>query len=411
VTAAANAPSLATPRFLALMSAEVISSLGTQMTWLALPWFVLVITGSVTRMGIVLAAEVVPMAVLGIPSGMVVQRLGARRTMLIADLARVPLLAAVPALHAAGDLSFPALVALVAVTGMFVPPYFSSQRVILPEVACEDETLVARANSVLEAATALTRFAGPALAGVLIAVIGAANVLWIDSATYLVSFTLVATMVATRRVAQPAANERGVLAGVRFLLSDGLIASISFAVVLFGLFFPMLYASIPALAFLRYDRSPQIAGWLYATMGAGGLLGALLTFQLVARVRPLLLASVGLVLGVLPLWLLEAPHPAWMVAAILAVSGVFTGLVNAPALGFLTMRAPEALRGTMMTALITANIAATPIAYGITGPIIRDLGLNGLYAIAAAGETLGVAVFCAATVRHLLTERAAAATT
>jgi len=51
----------------ALLTAEVLSSLGSRMTWLALPWFVLVTTGSPTRMGIVFAIEVVPMALFGIP--------------------------------------------------------------------------------------------------------------------------------------------------------------------------------------------------------------------------------------------------------------------------------------------------------------------------------------------------------
>ncbi len=87
---------------LALLAAEVVSGLGTQMTWLALPWFVLVETGSATRMGLVYAAETIPIAVLGIPAGSVVQRLGARTTMLGCDLVRAPLLALVPILHSAG---------------------------------------------------------------------------------------------------------------------------------------------------------------------------------------------------------------------------------------------------------------------------------------------------------------------
>lgn len=74
----------------ALISAQVISSLGSQMTFLALPWFVLKTTGSPTRMGVVLAAELAPIAVLGIPSGALIARWGARRTMLVADLARAP---------------------------------------------------------------------------------------------------------------------------------------------------------------------------------------------------------------------------------------------------------------------------------------------------------------------------------
>ena len=68
----------------ALLVAEIVSSLGSQMTFLALPWFVLATTGSATRMGVVLAVELVPVALLGIPSGTVAARLGARRTMLTA---------------------------------------------------------------------------------------------------------------------------------------------------------------------------------------------------------------------------------------------------------------------------------------------------------------------------------------
>jgi MFS family permease len=76
----------------ALLSAEVVSSLGSQMTFLALPWFVLVTTGSAARMGVVLAVELLPVALLGIPSGSLVARLGARRTMVFGDFARVPLM-------------------------------------------------------------------------------------------------------------------------------------------------------------------------------------------------------------------------------------------------------------------------------------------------------------------------------
>ena len=86
----------------ALVSAEVISSLGSQMTFLALPWFVLQTTGSATRMGVVLAVELLPIAILGIPSGSVIARYGARRTMLVSDLIRAPLLASIPLLHELG---------------------------------------------------------------------------------------------------------------------------------------------------------------------------------------------------------------------------------------------------------------------------------------------------------------------
>jgi MFS family permease len=70
----------------ALLLGEIVSTTGAQMTFLALPWFVLATTGSATRMSVVLALEIAPVAVFGAPSGALVTRLGSRATMLLADL-------------------------------------------------------------------------------------------------------------------------------------------------------------------------------------------------------------------------------------------------------------------------------------------------------------------------------------
>ena len=101
------------------------------------------------------------MAVLGIPSGVVVQRLGSRTTMLVADFARAPILASIPLLHSAGVLSFGLLLGLVALLGCFMPPYFASQRTILPELVGEDERRMSQANSSIEGGSALAAHARP----------------------------------------------------------------------------------------------------------------------------------------------------------------------------------------------------------------------------------------------------------
>jgi MFS family permease len=77
-----------------LLTAEAVSSVGSQMTFLALPWFVLVTTGSAAKMSLVLAVEILPVALLGIPSGALISRLGARTTMVIGDAPEKPLLSA-----------------------------------------------------------------------------------------------------------------------------------------------------------------------------------------------------------------------------------------------------------------------------------------------------------------------------
>ena len=74
------------PPVVALVAAEVISATGSQMTALALPWFVLTTTGSPSRMALVVAAEELPWALLGIPAGTAAARLGLRRTLVICNL-------------------------------------------------------------------------------------------------------------------------------------------------------------------------------------------------------------------------------------------------------------------------------------------------------------------------------------
>ena len=152
-----------------LLAAELVSLTGSAMTFVALPWFVLATTGSTAKMGWVLAAEMLPMVIFGIPAGTVISKLGAKKTMLICDAARGPLMLVIPILHSTGHLSFAALLGATFAIGIFSAPYLASSRLILPEVAGEDEQAVASVNAVLSGATQLTQLVGPVAAGLLIA--------------------------------------------------------------------------------------------------------------------------------------------------------------------------------------------------------------------------------------------------
>ena len=199
----------------ALLVGEFISRLGSQFTNLALPWFVLVTTGSPSKMTLVFAAELLPMAVLGIPAGAIVHKLGPKASMLLADGARAPIVAAVPFLHATGTLTFPLVLVLAALLGLFSCAYFTCQRLILPAVVGEDEQLLAQANSLVEGTTNITTLLGPALAGVLIALVGAANVMWFDAISFLIAFALIASSVRVVIERHDDEQSRGVWAGSR----------------------------------------------------------------------------------------------------------------------------------------------------------------------------------------------------
>jgi MFS family permease len=376
-------------RLLALLGAEIVSGLGSYMSFLAIPWFVLVTTGSATKMGIVLAAEIVPIAVLGIPSGTLVARLGARTTMWACDLARAPVVAAIPLLHAADLLSFPLLVGLVGLIGLFSGPHFAAQRLILPELVGEDERLVAKANSVVEGAQRVNQLAGPILAGVLIAAIGASNVLYVDAATFLVSFLLIAGLVPRRapRAEGEEPDAGGLLAGLRFLVRDPLLGPTMIAVVVSNALGQALLAALPVLAYEEFDRSSRVAGVFYAAMGLGAVAGTVIAYKVVEHYPPLLLAGVAGIASVLPRWLLGIELPVAGVVAVLAASAFWNPIGNAPMLGIFTLRTPPALRAKAMTALITFATLAMPAGLILVGPLLEAWGPRPVFLVLAAGMT------------------------
>jgi MFS family permease len=376
----------------ALVTAEIVSILGSRMTYLALPWFVLVTTGSPAKMTLVLAVEILPMAIFGIPSGMVVERLGGRTTMLVCDAARVPLLAALPVLYAADLLRFPLLLALVFLLGCFMAPYFAAQRVILPELVGEDETSIAQANSVIEGGTAFAGLAGPALAGILIPFLGAPNVLYVDAATYAVSFLLLLGFVPrTRRLA--GAAQQGVLAGIRFLLKDRLLGPLSGTVIVLNFLGAGLSATLPYYAYDGFSGDSKVAGLFFTAMGAGALVGSIGAVLVVKRVAPLRLAAAAIVAMSLPLWVLPLDPPAVGVMAALFTATLFTPLVNGPVIGVITARTPVELRPKMMTALISLSTLSAPLGFLVAGQLLEPWGVGHVFAAVAVGMTATALVF------------------
>jgi len=383
----------------ALVLAETVSMIGTRMTYLALPWFVLVTTGSPGKMSLVLAAEILPMAVLGIPSGAAVQRLGSRTTMLAADVLRAPVLASVPLLHSAGGLTFPLLLGIVALLGCFAPPYFAAQRTILPELVGEDERRMSQANSAIEGGTALAALVGPALAGVLIPVLSAANILYVDAATYLVAFGLVLLFV-PRRKGSPVGAPRGVLAGVRFVVRDRLLAVTGGIMIAFGFLAAGLSAGLPVYAYDEFDANARIAGLFYAALGAGAIVGTVLAVLVVRRVTPLRLGALGLLAFSIPLWVMPFLPPWPVVVAALFTAMLFTPLVNGPIIAVITARTPDGLRPKVMTALISANTIAAPLGYLVSGQVLERWGVVPLFTAVVAGITWAAIVFAAFALRQ-----------
>jgi MFS family permease len=383
-----------------LLTAELVSLTGSAMTFVALPWFVLITTGSTAKMGWVLAAEMLPIAIFGIPAGTVIAKLGAKKTMLISDAARGPLMLVIPILHSTGHLSFAALLGTTFAIGIFAAPYFASSRLVVPEVAGEDEQAVASVNAVLSGANQLTQLAGPVLAGLLIAATTPATVLVVDGCTYIFSFLVIAIVVRVGRRVEEAAQQKGVLAGVKFLLGDSLLGPIMIAACALNFVAQGIILGVQATAFFRYHHSAHVLGFLFAGFGVGALAGAIVAQQLTQKVPLLKLAAVAIVAMPLPLFLLSpaTPWPAAMV--IIGAFAFFTPLVNAPVIGILTVRTPVELRPKVMTAVMTVASMAGPFGFLAAGYILQHVALGPFFIGLPALLTLGGLAFAGALLRH-----------
>jgi predicted MFS family arabinose efflux permease len=344
-------------------------------------------------MGWVLACELLPVGLLGIPSGSLIARLGAKRTMNVADAARVPIMAAIPILHWTGHLTFGLLLACAFLLGSFMAPYYSSSRLILPEVLGDDEQLVAQGSAFVQAANQLTQLGGPILAGMLIAWVSAPTVLLIDAATYAFSFVVILVFVRAGKRFPADESSRGVFAGLRYAVHDKLLGPMMAAAAFINFAAQGLIAMLPVLVVRRFDADSTIVGFFFAAFGAGALVGSILASQIVREVPLLKLAAVGILGMAVPLWLLALDLP-WPV--VLVVFGFFTPLVNAPVLGIVTVRPPEALRPKVITAVMTIAVLIGPLGFLAVGQALQYVGLPVVFLGVAVGFTLGALAFVAA---------------
>jgi MFS family permease len=222
-----------------LLVAEAISLLGTRMSMVALPWFVLVTTGSVVRTGVVAFAELLPYVIAQGAGGPWVDRLGARRTAVAADAAAAVFIGLVPLLHTLGVLDLGLLALLAGATGGSRGAADSAKRVLLPGVAELADASIERTTGLYDGVNRLASLLGAPAAGLLLAAAGAPTVLAIDAVTFGLSAAIVVATV-PRRVGprQPAPRESylsSLREGFTFLRADRLLLGIAFMVLVTNL--------------------------------------------------------------------------------------------------------------------------------------------------------------------------------
>jgi MFS family permease len=367
----------------ALLAAAGISQVGNTMTIVAGPWFVLQTTGSAAKTGLVGAALALGL-LMPILGGPLVDRLGFRRGMVLADLVSGVTVASIPALHLAGLLEYWHIVVLVFILASVNSQGDTAGLALVPALARLAHMPVERVNARDRAIARLGSVLGPFLAGVLIAGIGAANVLFVDAGTFFISALLVAAgvprSVDVREERPVEGGGRRYFAeladGLRFVRSKTFLLSMML-VATAGNFFdqPLLTVVAPVYAKEIYG-SPASFGALVGSFGAGAFAGSLL-FGAVGRTWPRravfltsYLIGAGLIYGTLAL---SPPLGVAIVAAIAA--GLAFGPVN-PIFATVTQEnTPPHLLGRVFGALTAIAQAAIPIGAVVAGVAVQRAGL------------------------------------
>jgi predicted MFS family arabinose efflux permease len=346
-------------------------------------------------------AELVGLTAAGLPSGAVLQRLGARRTMLAADGIRAPLMLLVPFLHWQGHLSFPVLVGLAFALGTFGAPYFAAQRLIVPELLGEDEAVITQANALFQGAIRATMLLGPPIGGVLIGILGASSVLVVDAATYVVSFALVLVFVPQRAPIPAEERSRGLLVGLRFLMNEPLLRVWTPLFVAGDAAWQTFFAAVPVLVVERFDADPKIAGILFAGFGAGAIVGNIASFRFFTdRVDSLRLIALSVPFQALPLWILPLDVGAPVLLVAIFASGVANGICNPAIHTTFTLRMPPAIRAKAMTANMTIWGLGMPLGLVIAGPVLSTYGARPVLIGFAAVQTVAMLGIAAVSLRE-----------
>ena len=315
------------PNFRHLWTAQLVSQVGSDFSNLGIPLAaVLALNARPADMGLLQAAQYVPVLLLSLIAGVWVDRFRKRRILITADLGRAAVLLSVPVAAAFGALTLTQLYLVAFAVGCLGVFFDVAQVSYIPRIVPREQLI--EANSKMEAGLAAARLTGPSLAGGVIQIVTAPMAIVLDALSFVISALLIAP-IRTPDQPQPRAsrpqNLRADIAeGLRLLLGNPVLRPLAIGAGLMNLFVNVnlaLYA-----LYLARDLSiePFLIGVILAVGGGGALAGAALAGALGRRwgLGTIFLASTlvyGLSLLVVPIAgdLGSAAGPGWLPRAAL----------------------------------------------------------------------------------------------
>jgi MFS family permease len=373
----------------AMLASEAVSITGNRLTQLAIPWFVLQTTGSVAQTGLVAFFSLLPFVLSSALGGVFVDRLGYRRASIAADLASGASVLCVPLLYHTVGLPLAALLALVFAGALLDAPGQTAREAILPDLVKLAGTTLERGTSLHDGVSRAANMVGAPLSGVLIALLGPANVLILDAATFAVSALLMRAFVPAPPPRDEDAAAEPYFAQLRegfaFLWRTPLVR----AVVVMVLITNMLDAAMGGVLMPVYaDRvldSIVALGLMSGGMGLTAFLGTLVFAWIGHRLPRVSTLVAGFTLGGPSRFFFLAALPgAGPAIAGFTIAGIGIGPIN-PILGTLQYeRVPERLRARVFGAVSAGVMAGAPVGALLGAGLVELIGLQETFLVFGA---------------------------
>ena len=362
-----------------LFLANAISLVGNVITLIAIPWFVLQTTGSAAKTGITGFFSILPVVLAGFLGGAIVDRLGYKRTSIISDLASGFTVALIPILHFTIGLEFWQLMALVFLGALLDTPGGTARAALLPELAEQAGMPIERVTSLTHVIERSARLVGAPLAGLLIGLIGTANVLWLDAASFFISAAIVWILVPRIRLAhEDESKTRRYLDelkdGLRFIVQDRLILSIVIMVMLTN-FLDAIFGGVLQPVYVKEQYGDALnLGLLVSANGGGAVIGGLI-FAAIGHRLPRHATFVGaFLLTGLRFWVYVLYPPVWILIVVTLVCSIGAGPLN-PIIGAIEFeRIPSHMRGRVFGAITAGAWIAMPLGMLLGGILTERLG-------------------------------------
>lgn len=387
--------------YLVLLAAQAASLLGDFFNYVAVAWLVLELTGSNLAVGGVLAAASIPRAVLMLLGGAVSDRFSPRTSMLVGGLARALVMGTLAVLALTHSVQLWQLVVGSFLIGTIAAFYLPASTSMLPRIVPNDQLEAGNAFMTLSRFGAMVL--GPALGGVLVAVMAAGAALAADAAGYALAGVLVTVLPDGAGATAGSGNNalQDIWDGVVHVWNDiPLRTMLALVAVVNFLGLPGIQVGLPALAYGRFELGAMALGGGYAAFGLGAVAGALGSSALPAPRLIWLFIGSGVVFGAGLAAVGLAPTLPLLLLA-LTVMGVVAGATNPYLISWLQRRTDPAMQGRMMSLVMLASVGLEPLGLALGG-VVAERNLELLFL--AAGALIAVTGVAASLSRSVRAE-------